>query len=470
MTTLYAVEHRTVSAVTGPLLVADRMNGVGYGDLVDVVAPGGEIRRGQVLEVAGDLAVVQVFAGTRGLDRPTTVIRTRGETARLGVGLDLVGRILDGAGRPIDGGPPLLPDAFRDLGGAPINPVARDHPDQVIETGVSAIDALNTLVRGQKLPIFSGFGLPAMELAATIAAAGRVPDAPGEGFVVVFAAMGATQREAAFFRRHFADSGALERTVLFLNLADDPSIERLLTPRAALTAAEYLAFERDRHVLVILTDVTTYCEALRETAAAREELPGRRGYPGYLYTDLASLFERAGRVRGRPGSVTQLMILSMPDDDITHPVPDLTGYITEGQIVLSRELDRRGIHPPVDVLPSLSRLMAGGIGAGRSREDHRGLADQLYANYARGRDLRRLLSIVGEAGVPADDRRYLAFADAFETTFVHQGGDRRALTDSLDLGWQLLAGFPDEELKRIPIEQLARFRPSTHQPAKLAPE
>ena len=451
-----AVEHRTVSYVSGPLLIAEHADGVGYDELVDVLAPDDSIRRGRVLEVHGERMVIQVLDGTRGLDRPGTTVRTRGKTAALPVGLDLVGRILDGAGRAIDGGPPLLGEAERDVNGAPLNPAVRDHPSQFIQTGISAIDGLNTLVRGQKLPIFSGFGLPANQLAAQIAAQARVIGAE-EDFVVVFAAMGVTHREAAYFRQQFADSAALERTVLFLNLADDPTVERLLTPRAALTAAEYLAFEQDRHVLVILTDITNYCEALREVSAAREEIPGRRGYPGYMYTDLASLFERAGRVRGRAGSITQLMILSMPDDDISHPIPDLTGYITEGQIVLSRELDRRAISPPIDVLPSLSRLMNAGIGPGRTREDHRAVADQLYACFARGRELRQLTAIIGEAALSDEDRRYLAFAEDFEQSFVGQDGQPRTLEQTLDRAWELLARFPAAELKRVKPDLLDRY-------------
>lgn len=451
-----AVEHRTVSYVSGPLLIAEHADGVGYDELVDVLAPDDSIRRGRVLEVHGERMVIQVLDGTRGLDRPGTTVRTRGKTAALPVGLDLVGRILDGAGRAIDGGPPLLGEAERDVNGAPLNPAVRDHPSQFIQTGISAIDGLNTLVRGQKLPIFSGFGLPANQLAAQIAAQARVIGAE-EDFVVVFAAMGVTHREAAYFRQQFADSAALERTVLFLNLADDPTVERLLTPRAALTAAEYLAFEQDRHVLVILTDITNYCEALREVSAAREEIPGRRGYPGYMYTDLASLFERAGRVRGRAGSITQLMILSMPDDDISHPIPDLTGYITEGQIVLSRELDRGAISPPIDVLPSLSRLMNAGIGPGRTREDHRAVADQLYACFARGRELRQLTAIIGEAALSDEDRRYLAFAEDFEQSFVGQDGQPRTLEQTLDRAWELLARFPAAELKRVKPDLLDRY-------------
>lgn len=462
---LLSIEHRTVSGVSGPLLFVEHAEGVGYDEIVEVVAPDGEARRGQVLEVDGDRIVVQVLAGTRGLDRAITSVRTRGETARMGVGLDLVGRILDGSGRPIDGGPPLAPTDYRDVNGEPMNPVARDHPSEFIETGISAIDGLNTLVRGQKLPIFSGFGLPAMELAAQIAARARVRGDDGEeGFVVVFAAIGVTHREGSFFRRYFVETGALERAVLFLNLAQDPSVERLLTPRAALTAAEHLAWEEGRQVLVILTDMTNYCEALREVSAARDEIPGRRGYPGYMYTDLASIYERAGRVRGRPGSVTQLMILSMPDDDITHPIPDLTGYITEGQIVLSRDLDRRGISPPIDLLPSLSRLMNAGIGEGKTREDHRSVADQLYANLARGKELRRLVSIVGEGALSEDDRRYLGFADDFERSFVGQGEDGRSIIETLDLAWNLLARFPAEGLKRIKPELRERYH--EHEPER----
>ena len=454
---LFAVEHRTVGSIAGPLLVANRAQDVGFGELVEVVAPDGGVRRGQVLELDGDRMVVQVLEGTEGLDLSTTTVRTRGRGATLGVGPDLVGRVLDGSGRPIDGGPAPIAEAVLDVNGLPINPVARDHPADVIETGVSAIDGLNTLVRGQKLPIFSGFGLPGPQLAARVAERAAVPGEE-EGFVVVFGAMGITQREAEFFRRRFADSAALERTVLLLNEAQDPTVERLLTPRCALTIAEHLAWEHDRHVLVILTDITNYCEALREVGAAREEIPGRRGYPGYMYTDLASLFERAGRLRGRAGSVTQLMVLSMPDDDITHPIPDLTGYITEGQIVLSRELDRRGVDPPIDVLPSLSRLMSAGIEGGGTRDDHRGVADQVYAHYAQGRELRRLVTIVGESALSEPDRRLLAFAEDVEQRFVHQAESRRTFAETLDLAWELLGRFPDADLKRIKGELIERYR------------
>jgi V/A-type H+-transporting ATPase subunit B len=450
----HTVGHRTVTRVAGPLIIVDGMDGVGYGELVEVETGDGPAREGQVLELDGSLAVVQVFGGTVGIGRHETSVLTRGRAARTGIGTDYFGRVLDGAGRPRDGGPQPVPDDYRHVNGLPLNPITRAHPDQFIETGVSAIDGLITLVRGQKLPIFSGAGLPANGLAARIAAQARVPGDDTE-VVVIFAAMGVTRREAEYFRAEFLTGGAAARSILLLNLADDPTIERLLTPRVALTMAEYLAFEQHRHVLVVMTDMTAYCEALREISAAREEMPGRRGYPGYMYTDLASLYERAGRARGGTGSLTQLMILTMPDDDITHPIPDLTGYITEGQIVLSRELDRQGIEPPIDVLPSLSRLMNAGIGVGKTRDDHRGLADQLYACYARGREVRRLMSIVGESGLPPEDRRYLTFAAAFERTYLDQGIDRRTLTDSLELGWQLLAPFPAAELKRVTTEQLA---------------
>ncbi len=454
---LRVVELRTVTYVSGPLLFIDHAHGVHAEEVVEVVTPDGEIRRGQVLEVDGAKAVIEVYSGTKGLDLATTRIRLGGDSARLGVGGGLLGRMFDGSGQPTDGGPPPMPEEFWDVNGLPINPAARRYPSEFIETGISTIDGLNTLVRGQKLPIFSGFGLPAGELAADIATHARVVGAEQDEFVVVFAAMGTTAREASFFRRHLEEGGRLNRTVLFLNLADDPTIERLLTPRLALTAAEFLAFERGMHVLVILTDMTNYCEALREVATAREEVPGRRGFPGYMYTDLASIFERAGRLHGHSGSVTQLVILSMPDDDITHPIPDLSGYITEGQIVLSRDLHRRGLFPPVDVLPSLSRLMNAGIGAGKTREDHRPIADQLYSFYAQGRDLRRLIAVVGEGSLSPADRRLLAFADAFEQRFVDQDG-RRPLTETLEIAWKLLADFGNDELKRIPPDMLERYR------------
>jgi V/A-type H+-transporting ATPase subunit B len=452
-TTPFTVGHRTVTRIAGPLIVATGMDGVGYGELVEVDTGDGVVREGQVLELDGSLAVVQVFGGTVGVGRRTTSVRTRGRAASTGVGKDYFGRVLDGMGRPRDHGPEPVPEDYRHVNGLPLNPIARAHPDQFLETGVSAIDGLLTLVRGQNLPIFTGAGLPANALAARIAAQTRAPDDATE-VVVVFAAMGVTRREAAFFRTEFS-ADAASSSVLLLNLADDPTIERLLTPRVALTMAEYLAFELELHVLVVMTDMTAYCEALREISAAREEMPGRRGYPGYMYTDLASLYERAGRVRGGSGSLTQLMIVSMPDDDITHPIPDLTGYITEGQIVLSRDLDRTGVAPPIDVLPSLSRLMNAGIGAGKTRADHRGLADQLYSCYARGREVRRLMSIVGESGLPQEDQRYLAFASAFEATYLDQGDTRRTIAETLELGWRLLDPFPAPELTRLTADDLA---------------
>ncbi|MEA1904145.1 MAG: V-type ATP synthase subunit B [Actinomycetota bacterium] len=457
---LHTTEFKTVNYVSGPLLFIDRAKGVHYGEVVDVITPDGEVRGGQVLEVDRQRAVIEVFAGTRGLDVATTRVQLGGDAARLGVGLDLLGRMLDGSGMPIDDGPPVMPEAFWDINGLPINPAARAYPSEFIETGISAIDGLNTLLRGQKLPIFSGFGLPAGQLAADIAAGARVPSTEDVPFVVVFAAMGITHREAGLFRSALEESGQLDRTVLFLNLADDPTIQRLLTPRMALTAAEYLAFERGYHVLVILTDMTNYCEALREVATAREEVPGRRGYPGYMYTDLATIYERAGRIRDHEGSITQMIIVSMPDDDITHPIPDLSGYITEGQIVLSRELHRRGVNPPIDVLPSLSRLMNAGIGEGKTRDDHRQLADQLYAFYAEGTDLRRLVAIIGEASLSDQDRRYLEFADDFENHYVSQSW-RRSIEETLAAGWQVLEPFEDAALKRISPDVIERHRPAS---------
>jgi len=454
---LLTKQYRTVSYVSGPLIFVERVKNVGYGEIVDIIGADGVARTGQVLEVNRDRAVVQVFTGTRGLDVDATRVHFTGEVARLGVSREMLGRMLNGAGEPTDGGPPIVPETFRDINGEPINPFARDHPSEFIQTGISAIDGLNTLVRGQKLPIFSGYGLPANEIAAQIAAQAKVLGT-GEQFAVVFAALGITHREASFFIRRFEASGALDRTVLFLNLADSPTVERLMTPRAALTTAEYLAFEHDLHVLVIITDMTNYCEALREVANAREEVPGRRGYPGYMYTDLASNYERAGRIKGKKGSVTQLVILNMPDDDITHPIPDLTGYITEGQIVLSRELHRKGIYPPIDALPCLSRLMNAGIGAGKTREDHRGVADQLYSFYAQGRDLRRLVAIIGEAALSAEDRKYLAFADRFEHEYIGQGNTNREIAGTLGLGWELLSEFPATELKRIKREFIDKYR------------
>jgi V/A-type H+/Na+-transporting ATPase subunit B len=459
MTRLFTAVHRTVTYVSGPLLVAEHAANIAYDELVEVVTPAGERRTAQVLEIEGERMVVQVLGGTRGLDVSSTEVLARARTATLPVGRELIGRVLNGMGEPIDGGPPILAEEQRDLNGLPVNPVARAHPEEFIETGISAIDGLHTLVRGQKLPVFSGYGLPGLELATRIAHGARVRGS-GEAFAVVFAAVGVTDREAAFVREQFAEGAGLERSTVFINRADEPAAERLTCPRAALTAAEYLGFELGMHVLVVLVDMTNYCEALREAAAARDEVPGRRGYPGYMYSDLASLFERAGRIRGRTGSVTQLPVLSMPDDDVTHPIPDVTGYITEGQIVLSRELDRRGISPPIDVLPSLSRLMNAGIGAASTREDHRGVADQVSTFLGRGQELRRLIAIVGEQALSDDDRLVLSFVEAFERRFVGQGDQRRSIEETLDLAWELLAPFPESELRRISPELVLRFGPA----------
>ncbi|HEY5594573.1 MAG TPA: V-type ATP synthase subunit B [Nitrospiria bacterium] len=449
-------EYGALHSISGPLLFVQGVRRVSIGEMVAILLPGGKERRGQVIEISERYAVIQVLETTAGLGTTGTRLRFSESVARMGLSPDILGRRFNGAGEPIDGLPEILPERWVGIIGSPINPVARDKPAHFIQTGLSTLDGLNTLVRGQKLPIFSGSGMPAKEIAAQILRQARVA---GEetGFAIVFAAMGITFREAAFFLDEFEKSGVSEHTVVFLNLADDPTIERLLTPRFALTAAEYLAFTHNRHVLVILTDMTNYCEALREIATAREEIPGRRGYPGYMYTDLATIYERAGRIKGRSGSVTQLPILTMPDDDITHPIPDLTGYITEGQIVLSRDLHRKGIYPPIDVLPSLSRLMNLGIGEGKSRADHRGVADQLYAFYAQGRDLRRLAAIVGEEGLTEPDKRLLKFAERFEQEFVNQGSEGRSLEQTLILGWKLLGLPPKERLTRIKPEFIQKY-------------
>jgi V/A-type H+/Na+-transporting ATPase subunit B len=457
---LLSTDYRTLSYVTGPLVFVHDVHNVAYNEMVAIQLPDGSERSGQVLEISGDVAVIQVFEGTQGIDIDRTMVRFLEEVAKIDVSTELLGRVLNGTGKPIDGGAPIIPEARLDITGAPINPFTREKPADFIETGISAIDGLNTLVRGQKLPIFSGSGLPANELAAQIIRQARVKS--GEEFAIVFGAMGITHREAAFFMSQFEDTGALERVVFFLNLADDPTVERLLTPKAALTVAEYLAFEKDLQVLVVLSDMTNYCEALREVSTAREEVPGRRGYPGYMYTDLSTIYERAGRIKGRKGSVTQLPILSMPDDDITHPIPDLTGYITEGQIVLSRHLHRRGVFPPIDTLPCLSRLMNLGIGEGKTREDHRAVANQLYAAYAQGRDLRRLVAIVGEEALSETDRRYLKFADDFEKYIVGQGDEGRSIEETLDIGWDLMAGLPMSELKRV-REFIDKYHPNAKQ-------
>ncbi|HUL62212.1 MAG TPA: V-type ATP synthase subunit B [Methanocella sp.] len=455
---LVTKECTTVSNVAGPLIFVDRVRGVSYGEIVDIDLPNGERRTGQVLDVSDRMIVIQVFEGTIWVDNLKTRVRFSGKPFRIDVSRDMLGRVFNGTGKPRDGGPAIVPEASVDIAGTAINPYARDKPAEFIQTGMSAIDGLNTLVRGQKLPIFTGSGLPANKLAAQIARQAKVLG-EGEQFAVVFCAMGITYKEASFFMKDFERTGALERVVFFMNLADDPTIERFATPRCALTVAEYLAFAHDLHVLVILTDMINYCEALREISTAREEVPGRRGYPGYMYTDLASIYERAGRIHGKKGSITQIPILTMPDDDITHPVPDLTGYITEGQIVMSRDLHRRGADPPIDALPCLSRLMNLGIGPGKTREDHRNVADQLYASYAYGRDLRRLVAIVGEEALTELDREYLKFADAFEQKFISQGDEDRSIGQTLGIAWDLFASLPEAELKRIKVDYIKKYHP-----------
>ena len=449
----------TIKSISGPLIFIERPTGISYGELVIIETPSGEERRGQVLDVTEDSAVIQVFEGTSGLDIGKTAVRASGERLRLPVALDMLGRIFDGSGRPIDGGPDIIPEDELDIHGSPINPYAREHPRDPIQTGISAIDGMNTLVRGQKLPLFSGSGLPHNIVAAQILRQAKVPGMEEE-FVLVFAGLGLTAEEARFFIEDLRHRGVLSRVVMFLNLADDPAIERLITPRLALTAAEFLAFTYNFHVLVILNDITNYCEALREVSAAREEVPGRRGYPGYMYTDLASIYERAGRIHGRKGSITQMPILTMPGDDITHPIPDLTGYITEGQIILDRGLFRRGIYPPIDVLPSLSRLMKEGIGKGRTREDHREVSDCLYYAYSEGKRVRDLVAVIGEAALTDLDRLYLKFADRFEREFVNQGVyEERSFEETLDKGWELLSMLPESELKRADPETIKKYHP-----------
>jgi len=453
-------EYRTVRQIEGPLVIVEGIEDVSYGEVVRIRAGDGTHRTGQVLESLKDTAVIQVFEGTSGLDTKHTSVRFTGETMKLKVSQEMIGRIFDGLGRPVDGGPEIVSRTKVDINGAPINPTARAYPNEFIQTGISTIDGMNTLVRGQKLPIFSGSGMSHNELAAQIARQAKVLHS-GEPFSVVFAAMGITSEEANFFMGDFEKTGALEQIVAFMNLADHPAIERIITPKMALTTAEYLAFECDMHVLVILTDMTNYCEALREISAAREEIPGRRGYPGYMYTDLAMMYERAGRIQGKNGSITMMPILSMPDDDITHPIPDLTGYITEGQFVLSRDIHHRGIYPPVDVLPSLSRLMNEGIGEGRTREDHLQVSDQCYAAYAEGRDIKNLVAVVGEEALTERDKKFLEFESAFEKEFVQQGkDDNRSIEETLDLGWKLLSLLPEGELKRIDDEFIKKYHPA----------
>lgn len=452
-------KYLSITEVVGPLILVENTEGIKYEELAEIELPSGERQLGRVLEVNQDKALVQSFGGTTGVSVRGSSVRFLGRGIELGVSPDLLGRIFDGLGRPIDDGPAIIPDKMLNINGNPINPYARDYPSEFIQTGFSAIDGLNTLVRGQKLPIFSGAGLPHSRIAAQIARQSRVLSGQ-EKFAVVFGAMGITFEEANFFITDFQKTGAIERAVLFMNLANDPAIERIATPRLALTAAEYLAFELDMQVLVILTDMTNYCEALREVSAARKEIPGRRGYPGYLYTDLSMIYERAGRIRGKKGSITQIPILTMPEDDKTHPIPDLTGYITEGQIIISRSLHRKGIYPPIDVLPSLSRLRDKGIGEGRTRGDHPNWASQIFASYARGKEAQELATILGEAALSPVDRQHLVFANRFEQEFVRQGEyEDRSIEKTLETGWNLLAELPRIELKRIKDEYLDKYLP-----------
>ena len=456
-------EYRTITEIAGPLLCVSDVSGVGYNEIVEVMLPGGEKRKGQVLDVGKNMAVVQVFGPTTGISTSQTTVRFLGETMQLGLTSDMLGRVFTGLGEPRDKGPRVIPKERVDITGLPINPYARESPNEFIQTGVSTIDGMNTLVRGQKLPLFSGAGLPHNQLAVQVARQAKVRGT-GEKFAVVFAAVGITHEEASFLMRDFEKTGALENAVLFLNLADDPSVERIITPRLALTTAEYLAYEQGMHVLVMITDMTNYCEALREISSARQEVPGRRGYPGYMYTDLSTIYERAGRVKGSTGSVTQIPVLTMPGDDKTHPIPDLTGYITEGQIILSRDLHRKNIYPPVDPLPSLSRLMNAGIGKGKTRDDHKGVSDQLYAAYATGRDLRSLSAVVGEEALSATDRMYLRLADDFEKKFVRQGPyENREIEKTLEISWDLLSILPEEELKRVKREHIAKYLKETEE-------
>ncbi|MFW0861714.1 MAG: V-type ATP synthase subunit B [Dethiobacter sp.] len=452
-------EYRTVSEIIGPLMLVEQVEGIKFGELAEIELMDGSTRRGRVLEVNADKALVQIFEGTSGMSVSGSKARFLGKGIELPVSMDMLGRVFDGLGRSRDDGPKIIPEQRLDINGLPLNPYARNFPSEFIQTGVSTIDGLNTLVRGQKLPIFSGSGLPHNRLAAQIARQAKVLGGEGK-FALVFAAMGITFEEADFFISDFRKTGAIDRSVLFINLADDPAIERIATPRMALTCAEYLAYEKGMHVLVILTDLTNYAEALREISAARKEVPGRRGYPGYLYTDLATLYERAGRIRGHEGSITQIPILTMPEDDKTHPIPDLTGYITEGQIMLNRSLNRKGIYPPVDVLPSLSRLKDKGIGKGKTREDHADVLNQLYAAYARGKEAKELAAILGEAALSDSDKMFARFADEFENRYIKQGeNENRSIVDTLTIGWELLALLPRTELKRVRDEYLEKYLP-----------
>ncbi len=453
-------EYRTIKEVVGPLMLVEHVENVKYNELVEIEQADGEVRQGKVLEVNRDRALVQLFEASQGLKISSAKARFLGKSIELKVSPDMLGRVFDGMGHPKDGGPEIIPEKSVDINGAPINPAARDYPDEFIQTGISAIDGLNTLVRGQKLPVFSASGLPHANLAAQIARQAKVLGSDSK-FAVVFAAMGITYEEADFFISDFRKTGAIDRTVLFMNLANDPAIERIATPRMALSAAEYLAFDLGMHVLVILTDITNYAEAMREVSAARKEVPGRRGYPGYLYTDLASIYERAGKIRGKEGSITQIPILTMPEDDKTHPIPDLTGYITEGQIILSRELYKKGFNPPIDVLPSLSRLKDKGIGKGKTREDHADTMNQLFAAYARGKEAKELSAILGDAALTDVDKKYAKFAEEFERQYISQGFDcNRTIEQTLDLGWKLLSILPRSELKRIKDQYIQTYLPT----------
>ncbi|MBQ3596825.1 MAG: V-type ATP synthase subunit B [Clostridia bacterium] len=450
-------EYKTIKEIVGPIMLVEGVEGVKYNELVEIKQNDGNIRHGKVLEVNNDKALVQLFESAQGLQMSTSKAKFLGHSQRLAVSEDMLGRVFDGMGNPRDGGAPIIAEKYMDINGEPINPAARDYPNEFIQTGISAIDGLNTLVRGQKLPVFSMSGLPHAELAAQIARQAKVLNSD-EKFAVVFAAVGITYEEAEYFVQDFKKTGAIERTVLFTNLANDPAIERISTPRMALTAAEYLAYDLGMHVLVIITDITNYCEALREVSAARKEVPGRRGYPGYLYTDLASMYERAGRIKGNKGSITQIPILTMPEDDKTHPIPDLTGYITEGQIILSRELYKKGVNPPIDVLPSLSRLKDKGIGAEKTRDDHADTMNQLFAAYARGKEAKELAAILGDAALTDIDKMYAKFAEGFEEQYVSQGFEtNRDITETLDIGWDLLAVLPKSELKRIKESLIEKY-------------
>jgi len=452
-------EYKTVSQISGPLMMVEGVDNAKYGHIVDIELADGSMRHGQILQVEGDKVLVQVFEGTESINVSGTTVRFLGKPMEMAVSRDILGRVFSGTGVPIDGGPRILPKMKLNINGNPINPYARDYPNEFIQTGISTIDGLNPLVRGQKLPIFSGAGLPHDEITAQLARQATVRG-KGEAFAVVFAAMGITFEAAQFFINDLTNTGAIERAVLFINLANDPAIERIAAPRVALTAAEYLAFEEDMHVLVILNDMTNYCEALREISAARKEVPGRRGFPGYLYTDLATIYERAGRIKGKKGSITMVPVLTMPEDDKTHPVPDLTGYITEGQIIMSRSLHRKAVAPPVDVLPSLSRLKDKGIVPGKTREDHAALYNQLYAAYARGKEAQELATILGEAALSAEDQKYMKFANAFEARYISQGYyENRDIMQTLDLGWELLSMFDDVELKRIDKKLIDKYMP-----------